>query len=279
MQLLNELHTGIQSANRTALPADPYLAELLLGSGMSFENTIATIGAVHNDDDARRLVRTYGISSSPLRTAPSVYSPPQLPAASLLRHTNNAGPRNLASVKAAAAAHLPSYLESHPEMQGLPSRPHSEVGGVFDPTPFRTSAASSHTQLRSRALSGFGGAAPDLGQPASGTCGPPSGQPPPSSTARALDGRLGTAAAIPVELSNVAALSAAASVPFFRTVAGHGAAHSEPVYPGGNVLGGTPSPEDRAFSEADLWRLWRLVAPPRSPSRSLIPQHRPCCQG
>ena len=46
MQLLNELHTGIQSANRTALSADPYLAELLLGSGTSFENAIAIIGAV-----------------------------------------------------------------------------------------------------------------------------------------------------------------------------------------------------------------------------------------
>ena len=56
MQLLNELHTGIQSATRTALSADPYLAELLLSSGMSFENAIATIGAVRDDDDARRLL-------------------------------------------------------------------------------------------------------------------------------------------------------------------------------------------------------------------------------
>ena len=56
MQLLNELHTGIQSANRTALSADPYLAELLLSSGTSFENAIAIIGAVRDDDDARRLL-------------------------------------------------------------------------------------------------------------------------------------------------------------------------------------------------------------------------------
>jgi hypothetical protein len=249
MQLLNELHTGIQSATRTALAADPYLAELLLNSGMSFENTIATIGAVRSDDDARLLVQTYAIS--PIPPSPSSYSPPQLPVASLLRHTNNAGPRNLASVKAAAAVHLPSHRESHPEAQGLPSRAHSEVGGVFDPTPFRTSTGSSHTQLRSRALSGFDGAAPEPGQPASGTCAPPFGQPPPSSTARALDGRLGAAGVTPIELSNVAALSAAAG-PLFRTVAGHGIAQSEPIFPGGYVLGGTPSPEHRAFSEADM---------------------------
>ena len=87
MQLLNELHTGIQSANRTALSADPYLAELLLGSGMSFENTIATIGAVRNDDDARRLVRTYGFSSSP----PSVRHLP------LIRLRNCQQPRSCAT--------------------------------------------------------------------------------------------------------------------------------------------------------------------------------------
>ena len=164
-------------------------------------------------------------------------------------------------MKAAAAAHLPSYQESQPELQGLPSRAHSEVGGVFDPTPFRTSAVSSHTQLRSRALSGFEGAAPELGQSASGTCGLPFGQPPPSSTARALDGRLGTAAATPVELSNVASLSAVAAGPPFRTAAGHGSVHSEPVHPGGHVLGGTPSPEHRAFSEADMAAL-----EPRNPA-------------
>ena len=241
MQLLNELHTGIQSANRTALSADPYLAELLLGSGTSFENAIAIIGAVRDDDDARRLLQSYGIP----KPLPASYSPPQLPASALLRHTNNGAPRSLASVKAAAAAHLPNYLESDPERQGLPSRPHSVVGGVYDPTPFRASATSSHTQLRSRApsgaISGFGGAAQDPGQPASGTRGPPSCHPPPSSTARALDGRLDPAAAISVELSNVAALSAAAAAPFIWTAAGHGSVHSEPVFP-----------EHRAFSEADL---------------------------